>query len=528
MTQISHAKAVPSISLENRLRQTVEQLTYLPASVSVAIKFIELGKDPDAGPRDYEKTISSDPALGTKILALANSSWYGVRNEVTKIVQAITLLGLANIRTLATSYCMAGLQNQIKIPKEDAKRYWQASLCKGVTAKAFAAALDESLADEAFLAGLFQDVALPLIHSVAQDPLLSILHESESNTEAQIAREREAFSVDHSEVGRWLATKLELPEGYIDAIGFHHDAECLSKFIASDALANAVLVASMFPHLPDRWRSADVDALRGFLSENGPGQFNNPEKFLEAVQKEFDALYAYFEAGKRPELRLESLLADASEQIADSTTNMVGQIHDLMDEAAETGTFVQDLMNQHERVVDESRLDALTGALNRAGFLADAAKIVGLAGRHAIPFMMLYCDVDDFKQINDTHGHHFGDFVLRELCSRMHECLRKTDRIGRLGGDEFVILVSEIQQERAQAIIRAIAHSIRDQQFIKGKVAATATISIGALWVPGSRASYDLTALLAEADTLMYRAKRSGAGEIRTQIWKGPAATEPV
>ncbi|UCG17153.1 MAG: GGDEF domain-containing protein [Phycisphaerales bacterium] len=528
MNQTAQPEAPGPGGLESTLRRHVDQLTYLPASVSVAVKFIELGTDLDAGPVEYEKTISSDPALGTKILALANSSWYGVRNEVTTVLQAVTLLGLANIRTLAIGYCMAGLHNHLRIPKENAKQYWQASLCKGVAAKCIAHAMDARRADEAFLCGLFQDIALPLVHSVAPGSLSSILQDPACSVDYQLGREREAFGVDHVEVGRWIGAKLELPEAYVDAIGFHHDPGCIAKFVESDAVATAIQVASLFPHVPDRWSTTDVKKLSEFLRESGPGEFKDHEKFLVTVQTEFDTLYGYFEPGQSPELRLPDLMADVCEEIADSTMRMHLQVRELMDEAAKTGRLVQNLVTEHERVVDESRIDALTGVLTRAGFLTEADRIVHSAGRRAIPFAVLYCDIDDFKEVNDTHGHHFGDFVLRELCSRISERVRKTDVFGRLGGDEFVLVLSDIEKARVCAVVDAIMRSVRDEPFVKGKVAVKKTVSVGALYMPGSRTAYDITALLKQADMLMYEAKRSGPGKMCVGLWRAMTAVEPA
>lgn len=513
---------------EHLLRQKVEQLTYLPASLSVAVKFIELGKDPDAGPVEYDRTISADAALGSKILALANSSWYGVRNEVKKVVQAITLLGLANIRMLATSYCMAGFHNHLKIPKKDVKWYWQAALCKGVAAKVFAQATGANCADEAFLAGLFQDIALPLIHSVAKDPLVSILEDPNVDVLAQIAAEREAFGVDHCEVGRWLATKLELPDAYTDAIAFHHDPECVAKFIASDTLANAIQVAAMFPHVPDRWHTADADQLDVFLAEHAQDVFQNRENFLEQVQKEFETLYGFFEPDQALGWKLADLLADACEEVADSTTRMTAEVHDLLGEAAKTGMFVQNLVTEHERVVDKSRLDPLTEILNRSGFEEQAAKLLHAASRHAIPFAVIYLDVDKFKQFNDVHGHHFGDFVLRTLCGRIRQRVRKTDVFGRLGGDEYAIILNDIQEERARTIIEEIMCSVKDEPFVKGKVAQEVTISVGVVFVPGQSMPYDLATLLHQADSLMYAIKRTGPGRMKAKYWQNTTEPEPV
>ncbi len=503
--------------LEDELRQRVESLTYLPGSVAVAVKFVELGKDLDAGPAEYEKTISSDASLGTKILALANSSWYGVRNQVTKVLQAITLLGLANVRTLAISYCMASLHNRVKIPPEAAKRYWEASLCKGVAAKVFAHAIDGNLEDEAFLAGLFQDLALPVIHSVAGDELERILEDPASDTQRLLHLERETFGVDHCEVGRWISAKLELPETYVDAVGFHHDCECLQKFLESDALASAVRLAALFPHGSKHWCRSDVDKVVELLSSHGSGGPTSEETFLAAVQKEFEELYGFFEGGEPPQLRLQELCAEASEEIADGTTRLVGQVRDLMNETAKAGELMNSISPEHQQPAEQGRQDALTGVLNRGAFLEEAVKQLTTVSRHGVPFVMVYLDLDEFKQTNDRYGRHFGDFTLRELASRIRERIRSKDLLGRTGGDEFVLLLTDINPDRAYTILDAILRGIREQPYVKGKVASTQSARAGVLCADGSESAYDAEELVTQASALADKAKRSGPGQMCMQ-----------
>ena len=97
MTQPAHTPE----ALERAIRQRVESLSYLPTTAAVAMNVVDLGKDPDADPAEYSKVISSDSSLSTKLLALANSSWFGVRNKVTRPNVAVNLLGLG-IPTLQT------------------------------------------------------------------------------------------------------------------------------------------------------------------------------------------------------------------------------------------------------------------------------------------------------------------------------------------------------------------------------------------------------------------------------------------
>ncbi len=510
-----------SNQIETAIRRQVEKLSYLPGSAAVAVKFIEIGKDPDAGPAEYDKIISSDTALSSKLLSLANSSWFATRHQVTKVLQAVNLLGINNVRTLSISHCLTGMYNGLKIAREDVDCYWQASLCKGVAAKTFAHVFDESCEDEAFMSGLFQDMALPVIHAVAGESLLEILSDKRNDAKSGIAAERERFGVDHTEVGRLLATKLELPESYIDAIAFHHDPECLRKFCESDVIAGAVQVAGFFPHLPRQWHADDVERLTAFLAENASQHFPNRESFLDAVQQEFDMLYGFFQPGETPALRLHELISDACEELADATASMMGQMNTLMAEAAQMGSIVNDLAAKHEKLDDQSRKDPLTEVLNRVGFLGEAERTAKAAARYSHPFAILYIDVDKFKPTNDTHGHHFGDFVLREMCNRVRGQLRKVDLFGRMGGDEFVILLNDVDQGEIRGLSDAIVKAVRHGPYVKGKVAEQKTVSLGVLWVPPEFAGSDIESLISEADALMYMAKRSGPGRVRMRAFSG-------
>jgi HD-like signal output (HDOD) protein len=83
------AKAAPTLdegSLEPLGRSRIDTLAYLPTSLAVAMKFVALGKNRDADPADYVRVISADSSLVTKILSLANSSWFGIRNRVTRLL----------------------------------------------------------------------------------------------------------------------------------------------------------------------------------------------------------------------------------------------------------------------------------------------------------------------------------------------------------------------------------------------------------------------------------------------------------
>jgi diguanylate cyclase (GGDEF)-like protein/PAS domain S-box-containing protein len=157
--------------------------------------------------------------------------------------------------------------------------------------------------------------------------------------------------------------------------------------------------------------------------------------------------------------------------------------------------------------------DKLTGLSNRAFLLKHFKQVVAQAKRNRKQFAVLFLDLDRFKAINDTLGHHFGDEVLKEVARRLQACVRKDDFVARLGGDEFVILLTESRKpgssnsESALKIAQKILKSIKQPFSVDGHEIKIGT-SIGVSVYPEN--GHSLETLLQNADAAMYYAKEQG------------------
>jgi diguanylate cyclase (GGDEF)-like protein len=153
-------------------------------------------------------------------------------------------------------------------------------------------------------------------------------------------------------------------------------------------------------------------------------------------------------------------------------------------------------------------IDGMTGLYNRSHFMEIAEATFANGQQLGQPFVALMLDVDNFKQINDTHGHAVGDQVLAELAEACREHLRPDDTVGRYGGDEFAIMVPGITSRRAIQIAEQL---VRPPTHVLGRDGKPLpyTISIGIAECP---AEGDLSTLLMHADTAMYEAKQAGGG----------------
>jgi diguanylate cyclase (GGDEF)-like protein len=157
--------------------------------------------------------------------------------------------------------------------------------------------------------------------------------------------------------------------------------------------------------------------------------------------------------------------------------------------------------------------DALTGLPNRVLFADRTRKAIATADRGDAPVVVMLIDLDRFKDINDTLGHHYGDEVLRQMSGRLTELLDPRDMVARLGGDEFGVLVRSAAtpaegMQVASAIRRALA-----EPFVAEGVSLELGGSIGVAFHPSD--GDDVETLMQRADVAMYQAKEGAVGVVR-------------
>ena len=181
------------------------------------------------------------------------------------------------------------------------------------------------------------------------------------------------------------------------------------------------------------------------------------------------------------------------------------------------------IMDVSERKQSEAKIyelayfDPLTKLPNRT-MLRDQLRKALTAKRHGRHGAVLFIDLDHFKVLNDTKGHHVGDMLLCEVAGRVRSCARQDDLVARLGGDEFIVLLDGLSTDASRAVARVQAVceqilSVIDQPFQIADENFQTTASIGAALFHTD--SEDLDEVLKRADLAMYEAKAAGRGRIR-------------
>ncbi len=156
-----------------------------------------------------------------------------------------------------------------------------------------------------------------------------------------------------------------------------------------------------------------------------------------------------------------------------------------------------------------SRTDPLTGILNRRAFFESASLELQRLHKRLQPLTIIYLDLDEFKRVNDTLGHHVGDRLLRKVADLLTLQLRGMDIVSRVGGDEFALLLPETDQEASHHVIQRLFHALQEAMQLENW---PLTFSMGVLTCNSPPASVD--ELLHRADQLMYAAKKEGRNSV--------------
>lgn len=197
--------------------------------------------------------------------------------------------------------------------------------------------------------------------------------------------------------------------------------------------------------------------------------------------------------------RVQELLSQAKAGDIDMDT-LAGELSILQRQVDAQAEMIRSLKR-------DTMTDPLTGALNRRGFEIELNKSLANARRHNRLSALLFVDMDNFKQINDTHGHHAGDEALCHVADLLQANIRQTDVLARVGGDEFSIILNDVRSvEDAEKRARLLSDFISSSpvRFDDEKIWVQASVGTQSF-----QAEDDMIEVIAKADKAMYAAKKS-------------------
>ncbi len=178
----------------------------------------------------------------------------------------------------------------------------------------------------------------------------------------------------------------------------------------------------------------------------------------------------------------------------------------LLSEVADHLGIVIAQLDYQEKLRVLSECDGLTRLLNRRTFMEKIGQRISSPGNGSALF---YVDLDNFKAVNDTHGHQRGDIVIKKVADVLHHTARPNDLAGRMGGDEFVLWVDGVNRQEAEAMAKRLVGMGAELRALSASPEKPLGVSVGVALVPSGQ-SMRTAQLMEKADSAMYQSKRGG------------------
>jgi diguanylate cyclase len=201
----------------------------------------------------------------------------------------------------------------------------------------------------------------------------------------------------------------------------------------------------------------------------------------------------------------------ATRSMATDAQRASDELRELRGKAEQAESEVMRLQQQLEHASTQMRHDPLTGALNRKGLDEDLKRELARSRRLDTPMCVALLDIDDFKKINDAHGHDTGDAALVHLAHVARQVLRPQDTVARYGGEEFVIVMPDTALDQGVEAMTRLQRELTKRFFLEGNERLMITFSAGVAQMGADELGTDA---IKRADQGMYLAKRSGKNRV--------------
>jgi len=481
----------------------------LPSLPAVAMRVLELTKDENVDFNALAQTIENDQALASKILRTVNSSYYGLARRCASIKQAMVYLGINAVKTLALGFSLAESIDggEDEVVTFDYLTYWRRGLYAAVGARFIAEQHHRCDPDEAFLAGLVQDLGMVGMYRVIGDEYLVAIDLTNGDHRTLPTIEQRSFEICHTVVGAAIGETWKLPDNILSCMRHGHhpdDAEAEhAPIVRTVALANAVTHVLMVP---------DSESTLRWIATHAKGWFEMDaaatKSLLSTIRTLTDELAPLFNIRTNNEIVNDELVATAEDQLVRMHMDLErenDELHAHITEMAREG-----VLDRQSGVAVRSHLDAELERL-----FADALATDG-------QLSLVLADIDEFTKLNDTQGHLVGDMLIREVARRIQSFVGVRGLVGRFDGACFAIVLPGFDRtvasrlaEQLRQDIEAKPPQLKDSDRVGKSVSIG--LSLGVATVdPSVRARLNAPNLLVRvAELAVKAAKQSGRNCVR-------------
>jgi diguanylate cyclase (GGDEF)-like protein len=475
----------------------------LPSLPAVALRVLQMTQDEDVSVNQLADVVGQDPALTAKILKLVNSPLFGVARRIVSLPQAMVVLGLRTVKVLTLSFSIVDSYGQRRVEWFDYKTYWRRSLTQGVAARLIAEEIAPEMRDEAFVAGLLGNLGILAMAQVIPTQYEEPYRRVGGKHTDLLQAEQAAFGFAHCDVARRLFEKWNLPKDICLSAGLHHAGrqegmdESIGRLV--DVVYLGACIADLFC---DGASQEGLDELHRAAAERLNLDKRRLEKVLGGLALRVKESAALLSMDIGETVSYETLREQAVLQLANLS---VKSEVDLVVANKREATS-----RQREKDLEKAAsTDSLSGLGNRAAFdrYIEQAVQQGLKSRRPVGLIM--CDLDHFKQVNDTYGHPIGDLVIAATGDLLRRFEGPDVFAARCGGEEFALVIFPCDYSRLVKLSQDVCDQFRRGSVVCQKGNVKFNASLGAASTE-ALTQVSAASLVTMADKFLYLAKKRG------------------
>jgi diguanylate cyclase (GGDEF)-like protein len=495
----------------------------LPSPPTIAVRILEVVRSDNFSFVELANVIQTDLALTSRVLRVANSSFYSLSRNVTTIETAVAIMGVNAVKNIALSFILAQTFSGPKGERFDCDRLWRRSLTAAVAAQLISQTVGFR-SEEIFITSLLQDIGIATLAVLRKSDYLEVLDEKAVTGLPVSVVEKRIFGFDHQEVGAELLRIWGLPETVYLPIRYHHNVENAPQSLrnlctvlwASDRLSAIYHGTGMTKNV----RTAkEILSSRFCLNEARAGEV------IDAVAEKSTELMSQFTDDHVKLLPFSQILQEANVELSRLNVSYDMLLIEYREAVQRAERLAADLKSTSERLRHAAYHDSLTGLYNRQYFQETIAREILRAQRYKHPLSLIMLDIDEFKTVNDTYGHHCGDIVIKTIGQMILSGTRRSDVVVRFGGEEFAILLPETSLANAVTKGELCRSAVCEMEIEAEEHRIRVTISVG---IAATTDAQDMAAdgLLRAADEALYLSKRQGRNRIT--VWDSETATASI
>lgn len=495
----------------------------LPTIPHVVAKLLELCRDTEASAIDLAAVIGQDASLSTRVLKVVNSAFYGRRDPVASLRQAVVVLGSKAIQSVVLSTSVVKMLSTSGGGSFDYLTFWEDSLRRGVTAKLLGKAAPGATLHDAMLCGLIMDIGtMGLAHCFPTEYAKVTRLRAKGQLDSR-ELERAVFGIDHCEVGEAMARSWRFPDVMCQVIRHHHEPAAPEVSAEHHAMvqlgALAFDIAAIYRHVQ---QVDQMEAIRRRAQEHCKLDADGFDALLAAISGEVTDAAHYFGLDVAEQRSFLDIIVEANRELGKlnlSYDQVVRQLQEALNREAGLRAKFESVNDKlevaNERLLEQANTDALTGLYNRRFFHEFYGRQLAHTARYGDHLSVLMLDVDHFKRFNDSHGHEVGDMALKHLASLLMQQVRASDLVARYGGEEFVILLPHTPATGGKVFAERVRRAVQSTPVrLASGQPIPMTVSVGGCTLPFPVGELKDEDAIRIADAALYKSKNSGRNKV--------------